>query len=71
MQRKFEFKLRLQEFIDLVRAERMMDAIMYARKYLSVWSPTNMKKLQQAMTKIFICATTRDLDLGYDAAVVA
>jgi hypothetical protein len=49
VQSKFEFKLRLQEFIELVRAERMMDAIMYARKYLSVWSSTNMKELQTVL----------------------
>ncbi|KAG0622789.1 hypothetical protein M758_3G123400 [Ceratodon purpureus] len=55
---KFEFKLRLQEFIELVRAERMMDAITYARKYLSVWSSTNMKELQQAMATLAFKSTT-------------
>lgn len=67
VQSKFEFKLRLQEFIELVRAERMMDAIMYARKYLSVWSSTNMKELQQAMATLAFKSTT-DCD-GYKVAL--
>ncbi len=36
----------------------MMDAIMYARKYLSVWSSTNMKELQQAMATLAFKSTT-------------
>lgn len=58
MQSKFEFKLRLQEFIELVRAERMMDAIMYARKHLAVWGSTNMKELQQAMATLAFKSNT-------------
>ncbi|CAM6095227.1 unnamed protein product [Calypogeia fissa] len=55
---KFEFKLRLQEFIELVRAEKMMDAIMYARKYLAAWGSTNMKELQQAMATLAFKSNT-------------
>ncbi|XP_024383272.1 protein MAEA homolog [Physcomitrium patens] len=55
---KFEFKLRLQEFIELVRAERMMDAIMYSRKHLAVWGSTNMKELQQAMATLAFKSNT-------------
>jgi hypothetical protein len=55
---KFEFKLRLQEFIELVRAERMMDAIMYARKHLAAWGSTNMKELQQAMATLAFKSNT-------------
>lgn len=58
MQSKFEFKLRLQEFIELVRAERMMDAIMYARKHLAAWGSTNMKELQQAMATLAFKSNT-------------
>ncbi|GBG67735.1 hypothetical protein CBR_g863 [Chara braunii] len=49
---KLEFKLRVQEFIELVRAERMMEAIVYARKHLAPWGSTNMKELQQAMATL-------------------
>lgn len=57
-QSKFEFKLRLQEFIELVRANKMMDAIHYARKYLSTWGLTNMKELQQAMATLAFKSNT-------------
>lgn len=55
---KFEFKLRLQEFIELVRGERMMEAIIYARKYLAPWGSTNMKELQQAMATLAFKSNT-------------
>ncbi|XP_076936800.1 protein MAEA homolog [Bidens hawaiensis] len=47
---KFEFQLRLQEFIELVRSENNMQAIIYARKYLSPWAATYMKEFQ----KVFV-----------------
>ncbi|KAK6929262.1 CTLH/CRA C-terminal to LisH motif domain [Dillenia turbinata] len=46
---KFEFQLRLQEFIELVRAENNMRAITYARKHLAQWGSTHMKELQRAL----------------------
>ncbi|XP_024364676.1 protein MAEA homolog [Physcomitrium patens] len=55
---KLEFKLRLQEFMELVRAERMMDAIMYSRKHLAVWGSTNMKELQQVMATLAFKSNT-------------
>ncbi|XP_002968172.2 protein MAEA homolog [Selaginella moellendorffii] len=55
---KLEFKLRLQEFIELVRSERMMDAIIYARKFLSPWGSTNLKELQQAMATLAFKSST-------------
>jgi hypothetical protein len=58
LQSKFEFKLRLQEFIELVRGERMIEAIMYARKYLASWGATNMKELQQAMATLAFKSNT-------------
>ncbi|KAJ7537745.1 hypothetical protein O6H91_11G020300 [Diphasiastrum complanatum] len=54
----FEFKLRLQEFIEMVRSEKMMDAIMYARKHLAPWGRTNMKELQQAMATLAFKSST-------------
>ncbi|EEF37316.1 protein MAEA homolog [Ricinus communis] len=49
---KFEFQLRLQEFIELVRAENNMRAIAYSRKYLAPWGATYMKELQQVMATL-------------------
>lgn len=55
---KFEFKLRVQEFIEFVRGEHMMDAIAYARKHLSPWGQTNMKEVQQAMATLAFKSNT-------------
>ncbi|XAR56123.1 hypothetical protein NMG60_11036469 [Bertholletia excelsa] len=49
---KFEFQLRLQEFIELVRAENNLRAITYARKYLAPWGATHMKELQRVMATL-------------------
>ncbi|CAM8910718.1 hypothetical protein QQ045_033322 [Rhodiola kirilowii] len=49
---KIEFQLRLQEFIEFVRAENNMRAITYARKYLSPWGGTYMKELQRVLATL-------------------
>ncbi|KAK3018506.1 hypothetical protein RJ639_003679 [Escallonia herrerae] len=55
---KFEFQLRLQEFIELVRAENNMRAITYARKYLAPWGSTHMKELQHVMATLAFRSNT-------------
>jgi hypothetical protein len=55
---KFEFQLRLQEFIELVRAEQNMRAISYARKYLAPWGATHMKELQRVMATLAFKSNT-------------
>ncbi|PIN12287.1 hypothetical protein CDL12_15108 [Handroanthus impetiginosus] len=55
---KFEFQLRLQEFIELVRAENNMQAISYARKYLAPWGATHMKELQRVMATLAFRSNT-------------
>lgn len=55
---KFEFQLRLQEFIELVRAENMMRAITYARKYLAPWASTHMKELQRVLATLAFKSNT-------------
>lgn len=47
MQSKLEFLLRLQEFIEMVKANDYLRAIAYARKYLAPWGPTYTKELQR------------------------
>ncbi|KAI8463566.1 MAG: CTLH/CRA C-terminal to lish motif domain-containing protein [Monoraphidium minutum] len=44
-----EFKLRLQEFIELLRKEQRLDAIAYARRHLAPWAPQHMAELQRAL----------------------
>ncbi|KAB2063602.1 hypothetical protein ES319_A10G226000v1 [Gossypium barbadense] len=55
---KFEFQLRLQEFIELVRAENYMRAILYARRYLAPWGATHLKELQLVMTTLAFRSNT-------------
>ncbi|KAL6571215.1 hypothetical protein OROHE_002858 [Orobanche hederae] len=54
----FEFRLRLQEFIELVRGENSMQAIHYARKYLAPWGATHMKELQRVMATLAFRSNT-------------
>lgn len=44
--------MRLQEFIELVRAENNLRAIAYARKYLAPWGATHMKELQRVLATL-------------------
>ncbi|KAJ8618181.1 hypothetical protein MRB53_014367 [Persea americana] len=55
---KFEFQLRLQEFIELVRADNNLRAITYARKYLATWGATHMKELQRVMATLAFKSNT-------------
>lgn len=57
-QSKFEFQLRLQEFIELVRAENNLRAITYARKYLAPWGSIHMKELQRVFVTLAYKSTT-------------
>ncbi|KAF7132408.1 hypothetical protein RHSIM_Rhsim09G0155700 [Rhododendron simsii] len=58
LESKFEFQLRLQEFIELVRAENNLRAITYARKYLAPWGTTHMKELQRVMATLAFKSST-------------
>ncbi|XWS56498.1 hypothetical protein CRYUN_Cryun09bG0090300 [Craigia yunnanensis] len=55
---KFEFQLRLQEFIELVRAENYMHAILYGRRYLAPWGATHLKELQRVMATLAFRSNT-------------
>ncbi|KAD6796611.1 hypothetical protein E3N88_07507 [Mikania micrantha] len=55
---KFEFQLRLQEFIELVRSENSVRAVMYARKYLAPWASTYMKEFQKVFVTLAFTSNT-------------
>ncbi|KAL1213707.1 MAEA-like protein [Cardamine amara subsp. amara] len=58
---KFEFQLRLQEFIELVRADTpgsYKQAIVYARKHLAPWGATHMNELQHVLATLAFKSTT-------------
>lgn len=44
-----EFNLRLQEYIELIKQNRLHDAISYSRKHFPPWVDTHMKEIQKAM----------------------
>lgn len=54
----FEFDLRLQEYIELVRNRKLKDAIAYSQKYFSQWRETHMKEIQQAMALLAFAPNT-------------
>ncbi|KAF3578644.1 hypothetical protein DY000_02032655 [Brassica cretica] len=55
---KLEFQLRLQEFIELVRADSYKQAILYARKHLTPWGATHMNELQHVLATLAFKSTT-------------
>lgn len=58
MESSLEFNLRCQEFIELLRNNKRIEGIQYARKYLSAFSDTNMKDIQAVMGCIAFSADT-------------
>ncbi|XP_063369213.1 E3 ubiquitin-protein transferase MAEA [Cydia amplana] len=44
-----EFKIRLQEFIELVRADRRLEAVKYAKKHLSQYEEGQLQDIQHCM----------------------
>uniref|UniRef100_A0ACD5TZI4 Uncharacterized protein n=1 Tax=Avena sativa TaxID=4498 RepID=A0ACD5TZI4_AVESA len=55
---KLEFLLRLQEFVELVKAKNFLQAIAYARKYLAPWGSTHMKELQRVTATLVFRSST-------------
>ncbi|XP_062230833.1 protein MAEA homolog [Phragmites australis] len=55
---KLEFLLRLQEFVELVKAKNFIQAIAYARKYLAPWGATHMKELQRVTATLVFRSST-------------
>eukprot|EP00891_Asterochloris_glomerata_P002826 jgi/Astpho2/2826/e_gw1.00050.131.1_t len=55
---KLEFKLRIQEFVELVRAGKMLEAITYARQHLAQWAGSHMQELQTVVALLAFRAET-------------
>ena len=49
MESTLEFNLRMQEFIELIKQNRLQEAIAYARKHFAAWVDTHMRDIQKAM----------------------
>jgi len=59
MKSTFEFNLRLQEYIELVRARKTSEAIAYSRKYLPAWPAAHLKEIYQAMALLAFPSSTQ------------
>ncbi|KAK9868155.1 hypothetical protein WJX84_001249 [Apatococcus fuscideae] len=55
---KLEFRLCLQEFIELVRSGSLPEAIAYARAHLAQWAGSYLPELQQALCTLAFRAST-------------
>ncbi|EGC35819.1 hypothetical protein DICPUDRAFT_151775 [Dictyostelium purpureum] len=55
----FEFNIRIQEFIELVKKNKTIEAINYAKTHLSGHSSTNLKEIQQAMATLIFGKDTK------------
>eukprot|EP00887_Chlorella_sp_A99_P005679 scaffold1.g5679.t1 len=53
-----EFHLRMQEFVELVRGGRMLEAIAYARAHLAPWAGQHMQRLQHVTALLAFTAAT-------------
>ncbi|KAJ2856696.1 GID complex subunit containing RING finger motif, partial [Coemansia erecta] len=58
IQCSLEFELRLQEYIEMIRARNTPEAIKYAKKHLSPWSDTQLPRIQRAMTLLAFSPST-------------
>lgn len=47
-QNPLEFELRLQEFIELTRERKLIEAITYQKKHLIQWQESHSTQIQQA-----------------------
>lgn len=56
---EFELHIRLQQFIELVRADNNMFAITFARKYLAPWGATHKTKVLHVIAAFAFKNTTR------------
>lgn len=53
-----EFNLRIQEFVELIRSDRRMDAIKHARKYFSTFEEEQLVSIQHCMALLAFPANT-------------
>lgn len=58
LQSTLEFELRLQEYIELARAHKTREAIIYAKKYLVPWQETHLEQITQAMALLAVQPST-------------
>lgn len=60
-----EFKLRVQEFVELIRSDRRMEAIKHARKHFPSFEDEHLATIQQVMALLAFPVNTGKIDLLY------
>lgn len=58
-----EFRLRQQEFVELIKADRRMDAVRHARKYLTSMEDVPWEEVQHCMALLAFPADTSNIPL--------
>lgn len=53
-----EFNLRIQEFVELIRSDRRIDAIKHARKHFPSFEEEHLSTIQQVMALLAFPVTT-------------
>ncbi|KAJ3394529.1 GID complex subunit containing RING finger motif [Lobulomyces angularis] len=53
-----EFNLRIQDFVELIRAKKSSEAIVYAKKYITQFGDLHLKEIQQAMALLCFSPST-------------
>lgn len=56
-----EFRLRQQEFVELIKADRRMDAVRHARKYLTSMEDVPWEEVQHCMALLAFPADTSNI----------
>lgn len=57
-----EFQLRVQEFVELIRAERRLDAVKHARKYFPAFESDQLKEIRQVMALLAFPVNTGEFN---------
>lgn len=55
-----EFQLRVQEFVELIRADRRLDAVKHAQKYMAAFAKEQLKEIGHYMGLLACSVTTRE-----------
>ena len=58
MRSSLEFEVRLQEFVELIKSGKRMDAVKHARKHLSSSDPEQLPLIQRGMGLLAFPADT-------------
>jgi macrophage erythroblast attacher len=55
---KLEFRLRVQEMVEMVRGEARLEAVLHARRHLAPWAALHMAELQRAVAAVAFSSGT-------------